>query len=472
MNCVGFSSAVKAEREVLPPSSGDVLSHVLKKIERAVSQICILLGLNANVPSSSQGEVSSNLHKPKNFAFLTSGAEKEIYEAADEAGIPIATHDSVYLVGKRTILGTDALRDEIKKTRKVKKSVYFAALVKFFISRGEDEKSARRHAKNVIAQFPKIGDLKSELEKEWGSAHGTMAMLRDRSSTFELQLLLNCYQYLALDFYEEPEIQVNGKGPVYRTLKAKGNLEDEVRNNKLELSEGLGIIGQLIHGFANLHAGGVVSNDPKLENMLVYVDAEGKRSVKISDWGQAKTLSEGERGFYLGNKRHMPPERLSSFKGEVFGVGMMFVRILEDRFLEKDKLMLWDPVYTDPSKKKQLRKDEDFNKKRKGIERFLATSSASPQLDVTPVDLVSHLIVSCRALFGKPEPKKRMDREIQAYLDKLEEKLFEENLGKSREITEVVGILRDMLKSDPSQRISMEEVSRRWQKIEQIQNFY
>jgi serine/threonine protein kinase len=447
--------------------SGNLWTGIFDKVKNVIVEIGSLLAWNANSRAFSEVD-SFPAHTPKTFKFLTNGADKDIY--VDPSRAASATSQKVYLVGRRNFFEIDPLAGEIEKTKEIKKRVYFGALVKFFINQNESAKNADRLAKEVLKDVPTLDDLVNMIAQEPKSkaVHGEgISLLMENATSSAIQRLLNCYAHLALEFDEEPGIQIDQRSPVYSTLRAKNNLEEEVRSGSHTFSENLAMIGQLIDGFDCLHAGGIVLNDPKLENMLFY-KIHGKAVVKISDWGRATQLSEGSYGLYLGNRRHMPPERLSSLKGEVFGIGMMFVRILEEEFLrQSDCPMLCDPVSRDLSKEKQLKNDYAPEKRRKGIERFLSVLSGSPHIDVKPIDIVSHLIYSFGAFLRTPSANLKMDQEIEKYLNELEAKLLEKYRGDgySRQIRETVSILRDMLKSEPAQRLSMKEVSQRWASI-------
>ncbi len=449
------------------PKASDVLAgsyHLLmgvfERVTSAVAAVGVFLG---GTSSSSCASPLPTVSTPQEFKFLTNGADKDIYvDSHNEAS---ATTQKVYLVGRRNFFGIDPLAGEIEKTKEIKKQVYFGALVRFFISQNESAEDADRLAKEIQKQFPTLEDLADKMQERPRSisAGTAISLIMQNTTSDAIKRLLNCYAHLALEFDEEPGIQIDQRSPVYSTLRAKNNLEEEVRSGSHTFSENLAMIGQLIDGFDCLHAGGIVLNDPKLENMLGY-HINREVLVKISDWGRAAQLSEGSYGLYLGNRRHMPPERLSSFKGEVFGIGMMFVRILEEEFLHSNRLMLCDPASSDLSKERQLKNEHAPEKRRKGMERFLSILSESPHIDVKPIDVISHLIYSLGAFLSAPSANLKMDQEIDKYLNELEAKLLEKyrGYGYSTQIHETVSILRDMLKSDPAQRISMKEVSQRW----------
>lgn len=438
-----------------------LLMGIFERVTSAIAAAGVFLGGSASSSCASPLPIVSTSQE---FKFLTNGADKDIYvDSHNEAS---ATSRKVYLVGRRNFFGIDPLAGEIEKTKEIKKRVYFGALVRFFISQNESAEDADRLAQEIQKQFPTLEDLADKMKERSGSiSAGTAISLIMRNTTSDaIKRLLNCYAHLALEFDEEPGIEIDQRSPVYSTLRAQNNLEEEIRGGPHAFSENLAMIGQLVDGFDCLHAGGIVLNDPKLENMLFY-KINGKAVVKISDWGRAAQLSEGSYGLYLGNRRHMPPERLSSFKGEVFGIGMMFVRILEEELLrQSDSSMLCDPVSRDLSKERQLKNEHAPEKRRKGMERFLSILSESPHIDVKPIDIISHLIYSFGAFLLTPSANLKMDQEIENYLNELETKLLEKyrGYGYSRQIHETVSILRDMLKSDPAQRISMKEVSQRW----------
>ncbi len=90
---------------------------------------------------------------------------------------------------------------------------------------------------------------------------------------------------------------------------------------------------QLIHGVSQLHQAGYVSGDLKLENALVFQE-EDRMVVRISDFGKAVKV-EAKPLLYEGNSRYAAPENVLTIKAEVYGTGLMLVRLLEEACIDK-----------------------------------------------------------------------------------------------------------------------------------------
>lgn len=391
------------------------------------------------------------------WRLLGSGAEKKVYVAEGDGSGPY--QNKVYLVAKQTIPIFNPLQEEVECAGKIKSRIYFQALHQFFIAHGKNEIEAVRAARKVIQEFPTPELLKQGLDQ---SESETLTELQeDRAAS---QHVLNCTRYLAVDF--EKESRLYGK-KTWSLPRAEKNLESAIRKSKYSWNwnTNLGLARQLLEGFSHLHTAGYVHGDPKLENMLLYETGTG-REVKIADWGQAKKMSEKERRIYLGNKRHMPPEILNSRKGEVFGVGLMLVRLFEEELLQDQEkrdggaAMLLKPKggWIDAKKADRLRHDTDQKRRRKGIERFLAMHAKAPQSDSRPVDMIGH-IANSLSRSARPHCGKQphLDRALTAYLNALQHRLEKKYPKRSSEIQQTIVILGCMLQSDPAKRISMQK---------------
>jgi serine/threonine protein kinase len=81
-------------------------------------------------------------------------------------------------------------------------------------------------------------------------------------------------------------------------------------------------------GYA-LHVEEIAHGDIKLENFLVFSDGKRGYTVKLSDWGKTKMLVEGKSTLMSGNASHSPPEQLTSCQGDVYGLGLVGIELLE-----------------------------------------------------------------------------------------------------------------------------------------------
>lgn len=389
------------------------------------------------------------------FRLLGSGAEKEVYQAVG----PLGDHNQeVYLVAKRSIPIFNGLKEEIHVASKIKFQIYLQGLKDFFISHGKTEEESVHYAKKLVKQFPTPEALKEGLKEDKAQSEGT-ELFREYDSS----RLLDCYRYLALDF--SPSFPVHGK-PAWSAPLAENNLENAIRERQYGWKESSALAGHLIQGFRSLHDGGYIHGDPKLDNILLYKTKEGMLEARLGDWGKARKMADDEVGIHLGNRRHMPPERLCSKKGEVFGVGMMLVRLLEEELLQDQKVkMLIEPKeeWIDPQKRAQLRFEADPTRQRKGIERFLSILAIAPEIDAKSIDVAIHIALSMAHLAAfSSEKQLELDQAISDYLDALEDQLQKKYPDEAKEIRNTVAILRGMLQSDPYRRISMKIAGMQW----------
>lgn len=95
----------------------------------------------------------------------------------------------------------------------------------------------------------------------------------------------------------------------------------------LSIGEVIDLLLPAMRGVAAAHRGGVVHRDLKPDNVFLARSADGKRTVKILDYGLAKFLSPGDdpvkgvaltmTGMMMGTPLYMPPEQASGKKVDV-----------------------------------------------------------------------------------------------------------------------------------------------------------
>lgn len=116
-------------------------------------------------------------------------------------------------------------------------------------------------------------------------------------------------------------------------------LRAEIRQGNIPPSVAADWFNQLLEGVKAAHAAGVVHRDLKPENVLTSLAADGKRQVKIADFGIAKWSLPGsestnltEPGIVVGSFQYMSPEQLSGQtvdeRSDIFSVGVMVFEVL------------------------------------------------------------------------------------------------------------------------------------------------
>jgi len=368
--------------------------------------------------------------------------------------------DVVYMISRKRFFNNE-LKDELRIGPKIRKRVYLANLRILLQSLGMPAQNAKTQAKELASSFPTVELLIEGIYRDDPKLKDFFQQYHlqplDRQSPQFLRLLDSCL-HLSVDFVYAPTIQIQGKSAVL-AKKAECDLEAAVRKRNYTFPQNIELVKQLFSGFRDLHAAGYIHGDPKLENVLLY-SLNGKPLLKIADWGKCKTRTPTEKGFHTGNHRHMPPERLSSQKGEVFSAAMMAIRILEEEFLAGDPhAMLIDPEKTDPKKEKCVRKlIPDPEKSRKGIEKYLCISKGCPQIDANWSDAGAHILGSMKEYLFESHPD--IDPHLAKYLSALHEKL-KARYGNSDQMTELIHLFKAMMQSNVRERISMEEATSR-----------
>ena len=411
----------------------------------------------------------TNPEQPVFTKLIGSGKAKLVFAGYRNADLPPGTphtpsnsakiEDLAYIIARNPVAG-DELRREIQDGQEIKHYVFFANLKIFMESLGQSKDQAGISAAILIAQFPTIEDLIKGLERK--DRRLNLFLEKSPLSSTDpyrnsLRRLIESCLHLAVDLVDASNIVVHGKPAVVAKM-AQNNLENVVRQNSHEFPAKGNLVMQLMKGFRELHAAGYVHGDIKLENILVY-SFEGNPIIKIADWGKCKKLDDTQIGLHTGNLRHMAPERLSSQKGEVFGVALMVIRMLEEEFLTASSTqMLISPEEIDAVKEQRLRDEINPAKCRKGIERYLSISKGCPEEDANPIDMVPHIFDSFLSLFQ--ENPKNIDVHLDRYLNTLQLRL-EKKYGNTDEekagIQDLMALLQAMTRSEKAVRITMEE---------------
>lgn len=152
--------------------------------------------------------------------------------------------------------------------------------------------------------------------------------------------------------------------------KAEGDLEKSIKGKDIGLTTRGSYCRQLLNGMSNLHLFGI-HGDIKPENCLVYKNG----TLRVADFGKGARV-DGDTPIpgYEGNTRFAPPEDAKSKKGDVYGIGLCLIRILEEQFLDD----AGTPIVFLNDEGKPLVPAQELDKKalaphekRRGIERFI-----------------------------------------------------------------------------------------------------
>lgn len=107
---------------------------------------------------------------------------------------------------------------------------------------------------------------------------------------------------------------------------------------KIPLSEAVGIMVQLVDVLNKIHSKGIFHRDLKPENIMLVKSDSAKYSVKLLDFGLAKTESLSrltETGMVIGTIGYIPPEQISegefSAASDVYSLGIIFYEMLTDK---------------------------------------------------------------------------------------------------------------------------------------------
>ena len=135
---------------------------------------------------------------------------------------------------------------------------------------------------------------------------------------------------LAIDMTAEPLY----KGE-YTAKESNGDFSKILASNAIQnLEQALAYAHDLLNGLAELHEAGYAHGDLKPENVLEF--EEGPTSIlKLADFGKSKPLEKDESAIMMGNRRFSPPEQRVSFKGDVYGMGLMLIHIFEMQSSER-----------------------------------------------------------------------------------------------------------------------------------------
>lgn len=289
-----------------------------------------------------------------------------------------------------------------------------------------------------------------------------------------------------------------------RTIKADGDLEAGIRKD-LTMGQRLELCKQAVTSMAALHIIDMVHGDTKPDNFLYYND----NTLMLADFGKTEEMRNGQMKMHTGNPRFAAPEGVLSKKAEVWSMGMILVRILEEAVLREEG-MLGDAVkkgsvdeleaqftenmgadFVDEStglirgtapKPNQEAPEMvytnqfvnlsrvDAKKQRRGIERFVVANDKMIQGESSlPIEnirvrskmvfkFIQSNIPGVRNSLVNPAGKS----EVGKYVDELFKKIEQYGLTENREsLNDLKDVVMDMLNEEPNDRINMAEAKLR-----------
>lgn len=349
------------------------------------------------------------------------------------------------------------LEREFNQIQNIKKKVLSSALEKFLDeSFPEEEKELilkgileSETSLNTLFEDPEADELRKNLKIKISLAEKLKEYIGNADPT-EKDKFLTSGSTLAIDMKKLPkELEVDGK-PTYIARKASKyrNLERLVKTSKEPLSfeQALNFGSQILNGYKDLEGAGIVHGDTKLENILVYKDKDKNLIARVADFGKAREMEKDETAINTGNDRYM--QGLLSHKSQLFGVGILLIRLTETQFLTKDQKMLIDPEEEASIKP---------SKQRWGIERFLILNKKTPQTESSK--LKGRIRILFRAVqysVKKPAPQKfeASSQEIQKYVAALTEQLKAKYPDQEEALDELKKLLNNLTSANPKGSIA------------------
>lgn len=392
--------------------------------------------------------------KGKEYRHLTDGGCKSVFTSKDKA---------FYTGINGNKSATNELKTEVGTAHAIQASLKKCVLHDFL---SQCKGLNKDQIPTMIEQFESVEDLINNIGKLDDSQQAALRSFMGTSEGADAVEKANkAGQFLALKLEEVPKgKEINGWYTVETDFANQGDLEDYMRGER-SIDDRLAFCSQFMQGLADLHKAGFVHGDIKPENMLVNVDPEtNKTHIRISDWGKADKIPEGEVS-YKANTRHMAWEGRLSEKSEVCSAGICLIRMLEIAVLDKNEPMLIEP--------KNKSKYIEASKDRLGFEAFVIESRDFNGIEPDKKDPNQGLIskgkqyvasrfkqVSTRVLGERDQEKlMRMEKEKNDYIDELTNRLKDRGILPKQACYNLNGCLRSMTAINPQDRPSMEQAN-------------
>lgn len=310
----------------------------------------------------------------------------------------------------------------------------------------EGAKKAYYTPNKVFLLFSRVNALREEYDK-----------VKDIRSKFSTS---DAYANLACD-WKQIEGGERIRGQFTLETEACDRDFEKAINDKEEpigILQTISLVGNMLSGVDQLHAAGYIHGDLKPENCLVYKDeVSGQLTLKVADFGRAEEVGNEEGSQtafrpYQGNTRFAPPEGVASKKGEVYSSAMMMMRAFEQQ--------LDGEVMPQEENEKG-----SVHGSRKGLDKFVLQKSIFPCCENkgTALGRIKNAFYRNKMLGTNREAQADA---MQQYATALCERLKGGNvLPDPSKADDLKTLLLDMLKADPNERPTSEDVSERYNNI-------
>ncbi len=304
-----------------------------------------------------------------------------------------------------------------------------------------------------------IAPIKANREKLVKEEYGLMQNIHD-----QLDVDSETETHLALDF---DKITTSDGKEYYVTKKALANGEKAIRDPALPFETRLSFCEHVLDGGSALHGTNRVHGDLKPDNLLIFEN----ETLKIADFGKSATVDDDKPSTktYSGNTRFCPPEGKLSKAGDVYGAGLILIRILEEACLN-DSTSLIDisekknpPAYTDT----QTGKDS-----RRGVEKYILDNPAFTRSYETKGQTLfggraKDLAARAKTVTGAISQKDLNAESVALndYITTLCNELLENKFLDKEKADELGLLLIDMTSTAPQQRPTMQEASNQFKAI-------
>ena len=180
-------------------------------------------------------------------------------------------------------------------------------------------KDAGATDKKYVFYVPKTTGLISK-ESSLRAEVAKMKQIKDTLS--ELGVTDNLNLALDTDVVKGEELKQFGSSKQFavKVEEAKHDFEKEITNKNSTAKERVSLVTNFTSGLHNLHRTGYAYGDMKPENCLVYDRGDGKKELKISDFGKSEQVTDVDFDpessdklkveapkTYKGNLRFAPP---------------------------------------------------------------------------------------------------------------------------------------------------------------------
>lgn len=193
-------------------------------------------------------------------------------------------------------------------------------------------------------------------------------------------------------------------------------LDRMIEDQPLDPATALSITRQILNGLSYAHKQGVVHRDLKCENVFVHVDASGKKTAKLLDFGLVKFVDDDRwgsskqltlQGVVMGTPAYMAPEQCSGEATgpatDVYSAGVILFELLTGQwpFMEESRIAMFRAhMATKPPSLAETREELEVQPE---LEALLQRAMAK-----TPSDRFPNASAMLQALDAIPAPAARL----------------------------------------------------------------